>query len=163
MFGSDFLMALVNNYGLIGAFAIGFLSSFTLFIPSPAFFVVFLLAATGTINPLVLGVAAGLGSATGELTSYFAGVGLNMAAKKQGKKFVRIEKMFQRYKAPLIIFIFSALPLPFDIVGIFCGAVRYPIKNFFAATLSGKLVKFTIIALAGFYGIEIVNGIFGFG
>ncbi len=161
MFGSDFLLGLVTNYGLIGAFLIGFLSSFTLFIPSPAFFVVFLLAATGTVNPLLLGVAAGLGSAAGELTSYFAGYGISVAAKKYRKKFTHVEKLFQKYRAPVIIFVFSALPLPFDIVGIFCGTVRYPVRKFFAATLAGKLVKFVFIAFAGFYGIEIVNGIFG--
>ncbi len=161
VFGSEFLIGLANTYGLIGVFLIGFLSSFTLFIPSPAFFVVFFLGSV--ISPLPLGIAAGLGSSIGELTSYFAGYGVHMAAEKHHKKFVEIEKLFQRYKAPAIIFFFSATPLPFDVVGIFCGAVRYPVKRFYLATLAGKLVKFTFIAFAGFYGIEIVNGTFGLG
>lgn len=161
MFGSEFLINLVHNYGLLGAFLIGFLSSFTLFIPSPAFFVVFFL---GTIvNPLLLGIATGMGSATGELTSYYAGYGISIAGKKYRKKFDGIEKLFQKYKAPIIIFFFSATPLPFDIVGIFCGAIRYPVKNFFIATLAGKLIKFTLIAYAGFYGISTINGILNFG
>lgn len=159
VFGEQFLIELANTYGLVGVFAIGFLSSFTLFIPSPAFFVVFLLGTA--INPLLLGISTGMGSATGELTSYYAGYGMHLVAKKYRKKFLEIEKMFQRYKAPVIIFIFSAMPLPFDIVGIFCGAVRYPVKKFFIATLAGKLVKFTLIAYAGFYGLEIARSIFG--
>jgi len=160
VFGYEFLIGLANSYGLLGVFIIGFLSSFTLFIPSPAFFVVFLLGSV--INPLALGLAAGLGSATGELTSYYAGYGVSIAAKKYKKKFLGIEKLFQKYKAPVIIFIFSATPLPFDIVGIFCGTVRYPVKNFFIATLAGKLVKFTFIAYAGFYGLDIISKTFSF-
>jgi len=160
VFGSEFLIGLANSYGLIGVFLIGFLSSFTLFIPSPAFFAVFLLGSV--INPLPLGIAAGLGSAAGELTSYYAGYGVHLAAKKYRKKFLETEKLFQKYRAPLIIFFFSATPLPFDIVGIFCGAVRYPLKKFFIATLAGKLVKFLIIAYAGFYGLETARSIFRF-
>lgn len=160
VFGSEFLISLANTYGLIGVFIIGFLSSFTLFIPSPAFFVVFLLG--NIINPLPLGIAAGLGSAAGEMTSYYAGYGVSFVAKKYKKKFRGIEKLFRKYNAPVIIFIFSATPLPFDIVGIFCGAIRYPVKNFFLATLAGKLVKFTIIAYAGFYGLGTIKGLFGF-
>lgn len=160
VFGSEFLIGLANTYGLIGVFIIGFLSSFTLFIPSPAFFVVFLLGSV--INPLPLGIAAGLGSAAGELTSYYAGYGVSLATKRYKKKFMAVEKMFQKYNAPLIIFVFSATPLPFDVVGIFCGAVRYPLKKFFLATLAGKLVKFTLIAYAGFYGLEAIKNIFGF-
>jgi len=157
VFGSEFLISLANTYGLIGVFLIGFLSSFTLFIPSPAFFVVFLLGSV--INPLPLGIAAGLGSATGELTSYYAGYSVNFMAKKYRKKFMHIEKIFQKYKAPIIIFIFSATPLPFDIVGIFCGTVRYSVRKFFIATLAGKLVKFTVIAYAGYLGLTLAfNG-----
>lgn len=160
VFGSEFLINLANTYGLVGVFLIGFLSSFMLFIPSPAFIVVFLLGSV--INPLALGIAAGLGSALGEFTSYYAGYGVHLVAKKYRKKFLETEKLFQKYKAPVIIFVFSALPLPFDIVGIFCGAVRYPVKKFFLATLAGKLVKFLIIAYAGFYGLEIARSIFRF-
>lgn len=161
VFGSEFLIGLANTYGLIGVFVIGFLSSFTLFIPTPAFIVVFLLGSI--INPLTLGIAAGLGSATGELTAYYTGYGVSIAAKKYSEKFIDLEKLFQKYKAPLIIFFFSAAPLPFDIVGIFCGAVRYPLKRFFIATLAGKLVKFTIIAYAGFYGLDTAAKFFNFG
>ncbi len=152
VFGLDFLQALVLNYGYIGAFLTGFLSSFTLFIPSPAFFVIFLLG--NKLNPLLLGISAGLGSAIGEMVSYFAGYGVNAVAKKYKKNLAEIRKSFHKYKPPVVIFIFAATPLPFDLVGIFCGAIRYDKKKFFIATLAGKLVKFTFIAYAGFYSIE---------
>jgi len=152
VFGLEFLEALILTYGFAGAFITGFLSSFTLFIPSPAFFVIFLLGSK--LNPLLLGISAGLGSAIGEMISYGAGVGVNIIAKKYRKKLNETRKLFIRYKPPVVIFIFAATPLPFDIVGIFCGAIRYNKKRFFLATLAGKLVKFTLIAYAGFYSIE---------
>ena len=152
VFGLEFLEALILTYGYAGAFVTGFLSSFTLFIPSPAFFVIFLLGSK--LNPLLLGVSAGLGSAIGEMVAYGAGVGVNIIAKRYRKKLNEIRKLFIRYKPPVVIFIFAATPLPFDIVGIFCGAIRYNKKKFFLATLAGKLLKFTLIAYAGFYSIE---------
>ncbi len=151
VFGLEFLEALVLTYGYLGAFLTGFLSSFTLFIPSPAFFVIFLLGSK--LNPLLLGISAGLGSAIGEMISYFVGYGVTVIAKKYRKNLNGIKKSFQRYRPPLVIFIFAATPLPFDLVGILCGAIRYDKKKFFIATLAGKLVKFTFIAYAGFYGI----------
>ena len=151
VFGLEFLEALVLTYGYAGAFLTGFLSSFTLFIPSPAFVVIFLLGAK--LNPLLLGISAGFGSAIGEMVSYFAGYGVTIIAKKYRKKILDIEKSFHKYKPTVVIFIFAATPLPFDLVGIFCGVIRYDKKKFFIATLAGKLVKFTFIAYAGFYGI----------
>ena len=156
VFGLEFLEALVLSHGYLGAFLTGFLSSFTLFIPSPAFFVIFLLGSK--LNPLLLGISAGLGSAIGEMVSYFAGYGVTVIAKKYRKNLNGIRKSFHRYKPTVVIFIFAATPLPFDLVGILCGAIRYDKKKFFLATLAGKLVKFTFIAYAGFYSVEwIVN------
>ena len=37
MFGIEFLTGIAQNFGYLGFFLVGFLSSFTLFIPSPAF------------------------------------------------------------------------------------------------------------------------------
>ena len=151
VFGLEFLEALILSYGYAGAFLTGFLSSFTLFIPSPAFVVIFLLGAK--LNPLLLGISAGFGSALGEMISYFAGYGVHIIAKSYRKKINEIRKSFYKYRPSIVIFIFAATPLPFDLVGILCGALRYDKKKFFLATLAGKLVKFTLIAYAGFYGI----------
>lgn len=150
--GIDFLLNLVNTYGYPAVFLVGFLSSFTLFIPSPAFIVVFLLASK--LNPFVLGIIAGFGSAVGETTSYLAGYGVRKLAKKKQKKLDEIKKLFQKYKPDVVIFVFSATPLPFDFVGILCGTINYDRKKFFIATLLGKIVKYLFIAYAGFYGIN---------
>jgi len=155
----DFLLNLVNTYGYPAVFLVGFLSSFTLFIPSPAFIVVFLVAPV--LNPFVLGLFAGFGSAVGEMISYLAGYGVRKLAKKKQKKLDDIKKLFNKYHPDVVIFFFSATPLPFDFVGILCGTINYDRKRFFIATLLGKIVKYLIIAYAGFYGINWVVDYFG--
>lgn len=146
--------------GYLGAFVIGFLSSFTLFLPTPAFAVIFLMAAGG-LNPIVLGVAAGLGSAAGELVGFGFGYGTRQLLVKKYKKELRnIEKLFQKYNGWLVIFVFAATPLPFDLIGIFCGNVGYPFKRFMVPTIAGKIVKYLAIALAGFYGVQWLSSLF---
>ncbi len=156
MFGVDFFLHLVNTWGYLGVFFAGFFSTFTLFLPSPTFIAVFLLGSK--LNPLALGVIGGAGAAIGEMVGYAIGYGASYGASKLGKNYKKrkewIKSLFEKYKPPVIIFIFSAAPvIPFDFVGLFCGAINYDKKKFFIVTLAGKMVKYTIIAYAGYYGI----------
>ena len=156
----EFLTSLVSNFGYLGVFFLGVITSATLFIPTPAFIIVFFLA--GTMNPVLLGFFAGLGAAVGEMSGYLIGLaGEKVLLKKYDKRIKQIEKSFEKHSSKLIIFIFSATPLPFDAVGLFCGAVRYPIKAFFLFTLLGKLVKYWAIAFAGFYSMNWILHILG--
>ena len=167
VFGIDFLMQIVQNFGYLGFVLIGFLSSFLIFIPSPAFIVVFL--AAPFYNPLLLGLAAGLGSAIGEMTGYGAGYGLEKLFEKKSKnksklrkQIMQIEKLFQKYHPDLVIFAFAALPLvPIDALGIFCGVIKYNKKKFFFYVLLGKIIKFVLLAYMGFYGMSFILNVFG--
>ncbi|MBI5332887.1 MAG: VTT domain-containing protein [Candidatus Aenigmarchaeota archaeon] len=161
MFGLEFLTSIVQNFGYLGFFLVGFLSSFTLFIPSPAFIVVFLSAPF--FDPLLLGIAAGFGSAVGEMTGYIVGYGIEKLAERKKRKIkkdiMKIDKLFKRYHPDAVIFAFSALPLlPIDAIGIFCGAIGYSKKRFFFFVLIGKLIKFIALAYLGFYGVGVVLG-----
>ena len=164
MFGIEFLTGIAQNFGYLGFFLVGFLSSFTLFIPSPAFIVVFFSAPF--FNPLLLGIAAGLGSAVGEMTGYIVGHGIEKLAEKKKKKIkkdiMKIDRLFKRHHPDVVIFVFSALPLlPIDAIGIFCGAIGYNKKRFFFFVLIGKLIKFIALAYLGFYGVGAVLGWLG--
>lgn len=157
MFGMDFLMGLANTFGYLGVIVIGFLSSFLIFIPSPAWIAVFLLGAV--MNPFLLGLAAGFGAAIGEMTGYGIGLGIEKLAehKKKNikKQIMKIKKLFGRYHPDLIIFIFAAAPiLPIDAVGIFCGYIKYDKKRFFILVFIGKFIKYLALAYAGFYGMN---------
>lgn len=160
----QFFFDLVINYWYLGVFLIGFLSSFTIFLPTPAFIVVFILAGPQFgLNPILLGIVGGLGAAVGELVGYVIGYGSKeLLLKKYKKRLDKLEETFKKYGASLIIFVFAATPLPFDLIGIFCGAVKYPVKKFFIPLLIGKIVKYLFIAIAGFYGMAWVSKILGF-
>ncbi|NYZ80194.1 VTT domain-containing protein [Candidatus Micrarchaeota archaeon] len=147
-----FLSSLLLNYWYLGAFFVGLLSSISIFLPSPAFVVVFLMAPM--FDPFLLGIAAGLGAAVGEITGYLGGwAGEKVLLKKYSKQIKGLEGSFEKYHPSVVIFLFAVSPLPFDIVGLFCGVVRYPLKHFMPPLLIGKIIKYWIICYAGFYGM----------
>lgn len=149
------LWFLVNSFGYVGVLLVGFMSSFTLFLPTPAFIVIMAVAGSGLFSPFLVGVLAALGAALGEITGYAAGFGSHLALSKYFNLERELEKMeaqFDRYGAPAIIFVFAFLPLPFDVVGIFCGAVKYSFKKFFVFAFLGLLAKFLLLSYAAFYG-----------
>lgn len=150
----------VEAFGYLGVFFIGFLSSFTLFLPTPAFIIIFGLGAV--MNPFLVGLFAGLGSAAGEITGFIVGYGSKKTITRRYEKQLRdIEKKFQKYRGSVVIFLFSVAPVPFDIIGIFCGNIGYPFKKFMIATTAGKLVKYFFIAYAGYYSIAWASSVFG--
>ncbi|MEM4221953.1 MAG: VTT domain-containing protein [archaeon] len=156
-----FFRFLMDTFGYLGAFLLGFLSSFSIFLPTPAFAIIFLESSTRNFDPFLIALLAGLGAAIGETTGYFAGLGGNILLKKYRQKLEEIRTYFQKYKPSVIIFLFAFLPLPFDFVGIFCGLTRYPFKNFFGPLLSGKLLKYLLIAFVGyFYGPDFISWTF---
>ena len=158
-------LAFLPALGYLGAFISGFFSTFTLFLPSPTFIVVFFLAGAG-YNPLLLGILGGLGATIGEMIGYGVGYGAGAGVKKfKGKKWTKkreyVAKLFKKYHPNLIIFIFSAAPvIPFDLVGIFAGTIKYNYKHFIFYLAAGKIIKYIILAYMGFYGIEYLLGIF---
>ncbi|MBS3054759.1 MAG: VTT domain-containing protein [Candidatus Aenigmarchaeota archaeon] len=154
-------LALLEQFGYLGLFLVSAISSATIFLPLPGYLVI-PIAAT-TLNPFLVGVVAGAGSAVGEMTSYGIGLGgrkLSGKAKKDlNAWFERLKNWFARYNGVAIIFAFSALPLPFDVMGLFCGAIKYDARKFFIATLSGKVMRYLILAYATVLGIDAVAGL----
>ena len=147
------LFLTLNAYGYLGIFLISLIGSATIFLPLPS--AIFVFAAGAFLNPFLVGLLAGLGSAIGEFTGYALGLGGRKIIKKKWKKEIKkIEGLFQNYGGFLIILIFAATPLPDDITGIVAGILRYPIKKYFIASLIGKIVLNLVLAYAGFYGTK---------
>lgn len=166
MSATDILLQLVQSWGYPGAFLMGFVSSATVFLPTPAFIVVFIMAAPQFgLNPFWLGIVSGTGAAIGELVGYYlayAGSGLFLCKyDKYAKDVKNLEKKFRKYGADLIVFLFAVTPAPFDIVGLLCGAIKYSVKRFFIATLFGKWIKYLFISYAGYYSMEWFIKLFG--
>ncbi|MDD2655759.1 MAG: VTT domain-containing protein [Candidatus ainarchaeum sp.] len=135
-------IAALGNYGYAGVFIISALSSATLFIPAPGWAVV---AAMATIlDPIYVGLAAGIGSAFGELTGYMVGDGaLSLAHRKKYEKFLALIKK----NDAAAILVFSFLPNPFfDIAGIAAGAAKVPVWRYVLFCAAGRSLRYVLLA-----------------
>jgi membrane protein DedA with SNARE-associated domain len=137
----------MTRLGYAGAFLASLISSATIILPVPGLAVTFALGAT-LPSPILVGLAAGLGETVGELTGYLAGY--------SGQVFVEDRERYERLAAhmrrhgPWVIFLLAAIPNPtFDLAGIAAGALRVPVHIFLLACFPGKVLKTTLVALAG--------------
>lgn len=136
-------IAELGNYGYLGVFIISALSSATILIPAPGWAVV---AAMATIlNPIYVGIMAGIGSSLGELTGYMVGDGaLDIAGRKKYDKFLK----WMQKNDMLAIFVFSFLPNPFfDIAGIAAGAAKVPVWKYVLFCAIGRSLRYVLLAI----------------
>ena len=133
-------------YGYPAIFLISLLGNLSVIFPAPSYLVVF--AASGTLDPIAVGVLAGLGASLGELTGYLAGA--------SGKGVVEDRPTYQRVCRAVekwgtgIIFLLSVVPnFFFDIGGMVAGATRMPLWRFILAAWLGKSIRLTIVAMSG--------------
>ncbi len=106
---------------------------------------------------IFVGILTGTAAAIGEMSGYILGLLGVKTLKKMSK--AKIEKVFEvgeklADKGMPIIFIFAFTPLPFDLIGIAGGIIKYDPKRFFLATWLGKLLRYVLVALVGFLGME---------
>lgn len=161
---------LVSAYGLLGLFVASVIANATLFLPLPITFVVFGLGAlaaqtnAGLGYVMLVGVSAGLGAAIGELTGYYAGLfggkALHGFAPHLSRKKMQGLRFNIHHYGSWIIFASAALPFPFDFVGIAAGLAKFDVKKFLAATAVGRVLRDVLVALAGFYGLELIKHFF---
>jgi uncharacterized membrane protein YdjX (TVP38/TMEM64 family) len=147
----------LKSYGYAGLFLINIIGAASILLPSPAAASVFAAGALledflGVPAFIWVGLVAGLGEAIGEFSGYAAGYG--------GRLFVQERPIYARIHAWMekrgfiTMFLMSTIPNPlFDIAGLAAGAVQMPLRSFFIAVLSGKVLKNTWIAAAGALGI----------
>ncbi len=142
-----------GSWGYVGAFLISLIASATIVLPAPGIVVV--IAMSAALNPWLLGIVAGVGSAFGELTGYMAGRGGRALVPEQNRHhFARIQTLTQQH-GPLLLMLLAAIPFPlFDFAGIVAGAMRMRITNFFLAVAVGKSVKYMIMILLGATSIQ---------
>lgn len=149
---------LVATYGYAGGFLISIFGNFTVFFPVP--FVVTIYAFGATLNPLLLGLACGIGSTIGEFSAYFIGMGgRRVIDERYGARLETAKLLVQKY-GMMIIFIFAVLPLPDDLILIPLGMLRYSLKKAMVAMFLGKFIMCTAVAYAGRYSYSIIKDVF---
>ena len=141
----------LENYGYLGAFVISIIFNATLILPAGNMLIQMTLGAT-MLNPVLLGVVSGGGAAIGEITGYVAGrSGRGLIAKS--RMYTQIEEWVRKWGV-LTIFVFSIVPVVFDLVGIAAGALRVPFWKFFIACMLGRMVLYVIMICLASQGYE---------
>ncbi|HYA22320.1 MAG TPA: VTT domain-containing protein [Thermoproteota archaeon] len=142
----DFFTLLVSNYGYAGVFLVELISNATILFPLPGAAAT-VIAGALLDNKILVVLAAGLGAALGELTGYLVGYGGKRFVEKR-EEYEAVKRLFSKIGL-IAIFLFSALPLPFDIVGMLSGATGLNPVVFFALTFMGKTVSRLMLVFLG--------------
>jgi membrane protein YqaA with SNARE-associated domain len=149
------------QYGYLGIFLISLIGAMSIFVPIPYPVVIFILGGLQTFDPLLIAVAAGIGSAIGEFSGYLLGVGgRKVIGNRYKKKMDFITKLFKKYGS-IAIFIFALTPLPDDLLFIPLGVMRYSLLRAFVPAVLGKFFSNLIIAYSGRLSLDIVKNLFG--
>ena len=139
-------LADLQGLGYLGVFVIAVLANATVILPVPGIAVVF--AGGGVLNPLLVGLIAGVGEPLGELTGYLAGYGGSAVAENR-ELYERIRRWMER-RGFMTLLVLSAIPNPlFDLAGMAAGMLRYPVSKFLLACWIGKTFKALVIAYLG--------------
>jgi len=169
-----------KGYGYAGGFLVSVLGGVAI-IPAPSLAVTFALG--HALNPLYVGLVAGLGEALGGITVYLTGAGVGtiwsrLRAKEQaferrlglddnvtvptqshfwtrGEAFYnRLVKWIGRKGASWVVFIVAAVPLsPFYFAGLAAGSLRMGLLRFFVISWAGRTIKGLTVAFAGYGGL----------
>jgi membrane protein YqaA with SNARE-associated domain len=149
-----------GTWGYVGAFLISLVASATIILPAPGIAVVI---AMGTaLDPVLLGIVAGLGSAVGEMSGYIAGSsGRVLIPSRQRAQFEQLHRLTDRYGA-LLLFVLSAIPFPlFDFAGIIAGMLKIRVSTFLATVAAGKSIKYIVMILLGAGPLLYLQELFG--
>ena len=142
----------LGNYGYLGAFLIGLVTSATVIVPVPG--IVALFAIGASLNPVLVGLVGAAGGILGEITGFMVGHEGHELVQHPGQLYLRLENWMRRWGS-WAVFAIAAAPLPlFDIAGIISGALGYPLWKFLLIGWAGKSIKFVILVVAGAWGWE---------
>jgi len=151
----------LRAHGYLGALLIAVLGSLVPFLPVPYLIPIVLMSRT--LDPLLLGIAAGIGGALGKLTSYFLGrFGRRLLSEERRKKTAVLGKAIEKY-GMLAVFLFALTPLPDDVVYIPVGLTGLSIAKFMIANMLGKIVLSWIVAYAGRFYFDLATLFLGEG
>lgn len=157
---------LAREYGYFGVFLISLIGALSIIFPIPYTVVIFTLGGlqlegAWVFEPVLIAIAASIGSASGEFSGYFLGFsGRKFIGEKFKKKMEFLMRVFDKF-GPLAVFLFALTPLPDDLLFIPLGVMRYSIVKILVPALIGKFCMNLIVAYSGRFSIQIIRSIFG--
>jgi len=138
-------LAHLGSWGYLGAFLINGISSATIVLPAPGGAIVLFMAPD--YQPMLLGLAAGLGGTMGSLTSYL--VGAHARPTLQSRRNYSLASRIMNRFGSVILLTATLLPIsPGDFAGILAGISRYPLWKYVMYVGIGSVVKMTIMIYA---------------
>jgi membrane protein YqaA with SNARE-associated domain len=148
-------IAALGSYGYAGAFLIALLSSATILFPAPGWAVV--IAMSAALDPVILGIVVGAGSAIGELTGYLAGEGVRDIMSSRIKESKRMEELVRKYDVAAI-FALAFLPNPlFDVAGVIAGSLKIAWWRFLASCAAGRILRYILLAMLGAFTLHMLS------
>ena len=105
----------------------------------------------GGLNPLLLGIAGGLGASIGDSIFYYFGKrGRDIAAKPTRKRLARFSFWLQRQPSgiiPFIVYLYAGLtPFPNEFVTIPLGLSQYKYRKLIIPLILGNITLLSLIA-----------------
>jgi membrane protein YqaA with SNARE-associated domain len=156
-----------RNWGYLSALIFGFVAGSSLPVPLPYLVVTFSLG--GILNPLLVGLASGLGAGIGGTLVYlFGSSGSHLLNgifnphpfEEESSKGQRLYQRLTRLtncRGPLIIFLMSTILNPvFAPMAITAGVLHFGFRRFLFWCVLGNVVKSIAIAYCGYFGLAFV-------
>lgn len=114
----------------------------------------------GGLNPIYLGIIAGIALTIGDIIMfYFGSKGRELIEGKWDKKLIKLAKLFEKKKwlkkmTPFLAYLYIGLtPFPNDILLFFLAAIKYPAKKMNIIILLGDLTFPLMVTLLTARGI----------
>lgn len=137
---------MLRDYGLISIFIMALLSHLT--IVARGLFLPAFLSLTQLHNPLILGLAAGLGGGIGEMITYCWGLGIKKTLSSKDEHADPLPKWAEKYGL-IVALLFASSPLPDTPIMLLAGALRFPPHKILMIQLVGKTILYSIGASVG--------------
>jgi membrane protein YqaA with SNARE-associated domain len=131
-------LVVLGPWGYAAGFILNCLSSALVVLPGPGFAALIVMAKE--LDPILLGIAAGIGGTFGELTGYWLGAQGTKAL--EGNRFYTLLLRAMGRLGGGILLCFGLIPiLPVDAAGALAGASGYPVPKFLIYLGIGKTIK----------------------
>jgi membrane protein YqaA with SNARE-associated domain len=157
----EWMETFAMQYGYFGVFFISLVGSLSIIIPVPYTLIIFIMGKF--LDPILVAIASGFGSAVGEFSGYALGYyGRAVISEERQRKMDFMVKVFNRYGF-FAIFFFALTPLPDDLLFIPLGIMRYKFVKAFVPSFLGKLLMSFILAYSGRLSIGFISDLLGEG